>query len=233
MFGQFSPGAQRRTIATAFPQPPINMIGKPKRIAHNTYRYTTTGGSVVTRLHTTDIHILRPDGAQVINSGGFRTSTTKERLNRYTKGYAIYSGKGSWIVRDLATGETLPFLDNMVLPDAFNSEVFKAKAIADDKAAAQLKKKISKFLKLVDKGVPEPSNGDCWCCLMFEAGDPSKGDSEHLLNHIDESYLHGSLIINALLWAGYDKTKLGYVYTHKDIVKRALRRYLKRRLGLT
>jgi len=54
---------------------------------------------------------------------------------------------------------------------------------------------------------------------------------------MDEGYLHGSLLVNAMRWAGYKDEGISLCYGmakrgNRDAFKRALRRYLKRKLGL-
>jgi hypothetical protein len=70
-------------------------------------------------------------------------------------------------------------------------------------------------------------------------GDVS-GDKSHILSHIQEGYLHGSLIINALKWAGYRQPQFIWQLANSDLqrgrkpdqIKRALKRYLYRQCGL-
>lgn len=103
--------------------------------------------------------------------------------------------------------------------------------------------KINEFCKAVtahikDKGVPMPSAGDCMICSMFERDiEPgSKScDATHLVSHMDETYIHGSLLRNALRWDGHEEVmfltgKASRVGS--DTIVRALRRFLKRQLGI-
>ena len=94
-----------------------------------------------------------------------------------------------------------------------------------------LKESINRFVKLVDtcETLPTPDLGDCWYCRLFETK-----DTDHLLSHIDEGYLHGSLLVNAMRWAGYRDDQIGLHYSMdlRDTFKRALRRYLKHSLAL-
>lgn len=47
------------------------------------------------RLHNTDVVTLHPDGSYTLNSGGWRTVTTKDRINRYAPGN-VFQSNGEW-----------------------------------------------------------------------------------------------------------------------------------------
>tara|TARA_R110002020_G_C15817019_1_gene732775 strand:+ start:73 stop:543 length:471 start_codon:yes stop_codon:yes gene_type:complete len=102
-----------------------------------------------------------------------------------------------------------------------------------------LTKSINKFVKLVDTvdTLPTPDNGDCWYCLMLDTVTPGCkiSNADHLQAHIEEGYLHGTLLFNALRWAGHEEP--GFLFQcgvgiDRDVAKRALRRFLKRQLSL-
>jgi hypothetical protein len=50
------------------------------------------------RLHDTDVVTLHPDGSYTLDSGGWRTVTTKDRINRYAP-VRLYSDKRVWWLR--------------------------------------------------------------------------------------------------------------------------------------
>lgn len=54
-----------------------------KKIANNTYLVRRNDGTVAIRLHATDILTFRPDGTVVLRTNGWRSITTKARLNEY------------------------------------------------------------------------------------------------------------------------------------------------------
>jgi len=53
-----------------------------KPLANNTYLYRE-GTDFVVRLHSTNVVRIRPDGTYVLNSNGWETKTTKDRINAY------------------------------------------------------------------------------------------------------------------------------------------------------
>ena len=169
-------------------------------------------------------------------------------LNAYLRDYRIYSDRGLWRVH-MADGskDSVPFVDDMVLPDAFNGSGTKAEKV--EKAQRKLAKQISTFVAKVDKVdvLPMPESGDCWSCSMFDraksggtyCGYASRTGSkstnpDHLLEHVKEGYLHGSLLVNAMRWAGYHEEGIviHWQIDNRRTIKSSLRRYLRSQLGL-
>ncbi len=85
--------------------------GKP--IGNNT-RLFDRGTHVAIRLHATDVVELYPNGDVVLNSGGWRTVTTKARMNEYAP-CVITQKNGDWFVR--YAGETYGYCTGMRLCD--------------------------------------------------------------------------------------------------------------------
>jgi hypothetical protein len=72
---------------------------KARKVANNTFRYTTEDGVTRIRLHQTDILCLHPDGSVVLNSGGWRTRTTWDRIGEMSRGFHVFSYRGELRVR--------------------------------------------------------------------------------------------------------------------------------------
>ena len=66
-----------------------------RKIGNNTYATIQPDGSVTIRLHATDVVTIYPDDAVKINSGGYRTSTTKNRINKYSP-VKVYQRNWRW-----------------------------------------------------------------------------------------------------------------------------------------
>lgn len=80
------------------------------KIANNTYM-CDEGDYITIRYHGNPIIILRP-GVVKVSSCGFRTYTTKERLNWFLpKGYAVIQSKRVWYM--LVAAARYDFSDNM------------------------------------------------------------------------------------------------------------------------
>lgn len=55
-----------------------------RKIGNNTYAQIQPDGSVTIRLHSTNVVTIHPGDGVTINSGGWRTNTTKNRINKYS-----------------------------------------------------------------------------------------------------------------------------------------------------
>lgn len=60
------------------------------------------GGLVSVRYHSTEVVRVAADGTVTLNTGGWRTATTKARMNQaaneFGLGYMVYQEKGDWFV---------------------------------------------------------------------------------------------------------------------------------------
>jgi hypothetical protein len=223
-------------------------------LENNTRLQRRNCNDIAVKYHDTDIVTFRSDGSIVVNSGGWRTSTTKERINRYA-GLHISQYKSIWYVtakllfadngRIEADGSLLGFEDYSPSVDSERNKLFK-----------RIKVYCAAYIKKLQEGeVPAPSSGDCWYCSMtVESTGLPLGDkqSDHILAHMDEGYYVPSLLVNAtknklatyhtwVLSAAFnyhkdikakefiDKTrKDGYVWTY---LQRQLYKYIKAQLG--
>ena len=206
----------------------------------NTVRYVRADGCVVLRYHETDIVTRKPNGALILNSGGWKTPTTKARINgELPRGMDIYQDKGLWCLKKgYGYGpdvKTWTFVDGMSIGPRGGVNV-KAGA-AEAKRVARLVKMINAYGKEIAglRVLPEPSGGDCWDCHLVTAdgGVPMGehfGTTDHLISHLKENYIHGSLIWNAIKAAGRNPQYariMGF-----DQVARCVRRYFKSQLGI-
>jgi hypothetical protein len=211
---------------------------KARIVERNTFERFEDGARII-RLHATDVVSFKRGGRITLNSGGYRTMTTRGRINAYLPSrYAVHTHRGMWTVHDRESGASVPYYDGMTLPNAFKA---RRKADANAKREATLQKQIADFVKLIPiDGSPRivPSAGDCFVCACERPhgnkyhGYPtsgSRGDGgDHLLQHIREGYMHGTLIWNAVQWSGY---KPEYMAGGK-IARQCVRRYLQAKLGL-
>lgn len=216
------------------------IVGKPKKIGYSTFEYQRVDGSRIIRYHHTDIIVIYPDSSFRLFDGGWKTVTTKRKMNEFMpSGWSVSSDKGIWYVRKAYNfTEKVPYFNGMKLPDDYKPEVH-SKLVEEQKI---LRKKINAFVKATIKNgtpLPQPNRGDCWYCRMHDKSGVTLGNStndDHLLSHIEEHYMHGSLIVNAMRWAGYRNARISLHYhmrpdSHDD-VRRTVRRYLGCKLGL-
>jgi hypothetical protein len=99
---------------------------------------------------------------------------------------------------------------------------------------------ITKFVNLITpEKIKQPSSGDCWFCMMVtQHGKPlgeAIGDKSHLISHVRQAYIHGSLIYNALKARGRSDTFI-YMAFHDQkgqwlgMVRDDVKKYLVREL---
>lgn len=205
---------------------------KHKKLANNTYA-RLEDDKVIIKLHDTDIITYTPRKV-ILNTGGWFTVTTKERLNSFSP-FHIYQDNSIWYIGAWLLGTINPiFYDGIEVK--YSGEVLKKCLIYGNKRKKEvtsLKKQVKEYLKAMQthfdiKGIPLPDSGDCWICGFDGAS------KEHLYAHLKEKYIHGSLIVNALLAREYSKEGIGYILHSKlyTSIKQAVRGYFYRQLGI-
>lgn len=74
-------------------------------------------GTLTVQYHGTDVVLTCADGSILLNTGGWKSVTTKTRMNQaaqqFKLGYNVYQEKGEWFV--LWKGEILPFSDYSIV----------------------------------------------------------------------------------------------------------------------
>ena len=197
-----------------------------KVINNNTLSMEYENGKKVIRFHDTDIITFEGNNF-ILNSGGFRTKTTKERINEYTPA-RIQQNKGLWFIQGKL------FYDNCKINS--KGELISREIKVNENKINKLKKQIAKYVNLISKdNLPYPDAGDCWDCSLRTKDGQTMGEiskSDHLLSHLKENYLHGSILVNAMRESGYTDTGINFHYQMKytNYFKRALRKYLQKRL---
>lgn len=83
-----------------------------RKVGNNTYAEILHDGSVGIMLHSTYVVKIHEDGTFTLNSGGWQTLTTKDRINQYSP-KRVYQKDFTWYVR--MNGKDYPFIDGMVV----------------------------------------------------------------------------------------------------------------------
>jgi hypothetical protein len=190
--------------------------GKP--LANNT-RLVKRGNKYAIQLHQTDVVTISPNDIYTLNTGGWLTVTTKDRINTYAP-CRVYSHKGIWQVATNANAYKNPssaYYDGIKV-NAKGKVVSKVKDPNAEtkryaKARRVIKRYIDGFIKHIEAGqLQDPSGGDCWHCCMRTENGQSLGDAttntDHLINHITENYYVPSLLANALV-ESFGRTDIG------------------------
>lgn len=74
------------------------LAGRRKRkIVNNTYLEERDGETIALRFHYTGVVTYKSDGRVILKTGGWKTVTTKERLNAFSP-VGVYQRRGVWYV---------------------------------------------------------------------------------------------------------------------------------------
>lgn len=189
-----------------------------KKLALNTYAKRIDEKTIAIRLYDTDVVVYRDNGVVELNSGGFRTATTKDRINGFSP-IRLRQEKSVWYV--MGQESTVLFFDGIQFKD---SKAINAKSEAKQDSEV---KRISKnkklardytngFIEALKNGTVDlPSGGDCWFCCLREVGNMTLGDvtnnKDHIIEHIKERYYVPTLAVNAVLENGHTREQLGFI----------------------
>jgi hypothetical protein len=70
-----------------------------RKLGNNTYGYIEHDGTVAIELHGTKVVRFFTNGLVQLNSGGWQTSTTKKRINKYSP-VRVYQKNFTWYLND-------------------------------------------------------------------------------------------------------------------------------------
>lgn len=111
----------------------VPYVGTAKKLGYNLCAFTAPNGDKVVRHCLTNIVTLTPEGNYIITSGGWRTKTTKDRINEHAP-VRLWQRKAEWFLcgrRDDGSFDhtiEIPFRDGIVVNaagiviDMFNPE---------------------------------------------------------------------------------------------------------------
>ena len=90
-------------------------VKSAKKVDNSTFEVTYKDGCRAIRLHTTDVVTFRPDGSFFINTGGWLTRTTKDRINKYCSGKInVWQVAYEWYVANGKTEFPIHYHDYML-----------------------------------------------------------------------------------------------------------------------
>ena len=232
---------------------------KKRKLAKNTYLIPNSDGSYAVRLRETDVVTYYPNGEITLYDGGWKSQTTKDRINFFSPG-DIWQEKGVWTIK--YQGKRYLFCSPMTLyPDGSVADEYGRKLSEYDKDMTKglqyLRKQVRQYAKdyvenLYSGKIPEPSEADCWYCYMETDEGVSLGESvrhtgedNHIRSHIRDKYYVPSLIVRVLKWMNAGDFYFYKVYSlfrnekdnvswfdPKDRLIRMLRRYCYKEMGL-
>jgi hypothetical protein len=221
-----------------------------RKLENNTYLEQIDQETIGVKLHNTFVVKYHKNGNCTLDSGGWKTVTTKDRINKYSP-VRIYQKKGLWFV-----DETTLYQDKMILlptGETQGTEPYQKKA--QNKLTRQIGQYAKDYVAALYKGeIPAPSGGDCWLCSLVDTEGRSWGESmhdpSHIISHMEEKYYVPTLIHRAVKRFGgsmamqhdlsvafHDPEQKEHKFWPGDFiqeqVKKCLRRYLNEQLGKT
>ena len=227
--------------------PDAIVAGTARIVAGNTLEYELSTGARAVQLHDTVIVIIGKDGTLTLNSGGFRTNTTKERINRYLPdGLHLWQDKSIWYIGGTRWKKdpiTQIFYDGIMI---HGDEIINGGVRGEEEAA-----RVKKVIKLIKEykvdmlwwlenqtrdEIRLSSKGDCWYCLMRTDENKTLGEvignNDHLMGHLEEKYFMFSLTYRAIEAAGYNNPQFMWQHGPAESLVRATVRYFKRGLSI-
>jgi len=208
---------------------------------------TYDNGIITVRYYNTDIAVIDLDERTItLNTGGWTTPTTKERMNEVldTMGINNHIWQEKWIwYYGRWDGKRAYHFDGMKIEfttgDILNPE--EGPDIDTEEKARKLfnrllSRYVRKFKRLAGRQeLPDPA-GDCLYCSMID-----EHEGTHLYSHLIEEYVMQSLVYNALVKAGYNADFLLAIYRDADAsntreslftdtAARAIKKYFRQRI---
>lgn len=83
-----------------------------RKVGNNTYAEILHDNSVGIMLHSTYVVKIHEDNTYTLQSGGWQTVTTKDRINQYSP-VRVYQRNYEWFVK--LNGKEYPFMEGMVV----------------------------------------------------------------------------------------------------------------------
>lgn len=200
--------------------------GKP--IGRNTRLFRRENGAIAIRLYDTDIVVVNKDNSIELYTGGFRTVTTKERINRFIP-CTLFQKNHQWYIGSY--DNSIPFYEGIKLNPNGTLKSENKPHPNNSIMKKRILEYIDGFVAQCTKGIELPSGGDCWLCCGLSIGD----DTEHLLSHMKEGYYVPRLLFEAIKEHGYNAPLFIELISRRPgtelrIVRDSLRKYLFKRL---
>lgn len=213
-----------------------------RKIQNNTYLIRKDHDTIAVKLHHTDVVTLKSNGNVILDSGGWRTVTTKQRMNEYIpQGFRIWSDKGVWYLGSGQWGS--PNRRQWAYEDGItiHSDGTVSGEGEDPQRLLKLKRQVNHyvaaFMTAMENGkVPAPNAGDCFYCQMREVETKRPlgeiwSDHDHILSHMEEKYFVPSLLARALEVMPKSQVMMWWVCSFWDLTASGDQRLSARRAG--
>jgi hypothetical protein len=200
-----------------------------KKLANNTYLRKLDEDTFAITLHQTDVvFIVEHNGETVyrLNSGGYQTVTTKDRLKTFSPA-RIYQKRGVWYLNE--DGYTSDGKNDVLYFDGI--EINKqGKVLNKQSAPSDLldkKKKLDRMINeyirgfakdALENGLGAPSAGDCLMCRIYAEGQ-AQDDCQHIYYHLQAKYFTRTFLLYCLKFHGYSNPSFTWQLITADCEK--------------
>lgn len=134
--------------------------------------------AIAVRYHETDVVLYTPEFLK-LQTDGWRTSTTKQRINDALYGLpgyvSVHQDKGVWYL-SVKQQNTVPFYDGLTIDWEGNLLDNNTRFGEEEQRRVKwLNQKINAYVRKVRQAIEDgtldrPNAGDCWHCYMREVG---------------------------------------------------------------
>lgn len=239
-YGQYSTQGQERKSKTAMLAELKKEVVASKLIGRNTLAYETATYRAV-RYHNTDVFVIGQTGHVCLDTGGWNTVTTRERINDalHGSGFRIFTDRGALFL-SAPDGSNHEFVETVKFnvdsefskltggilnrPGGFEfrpGDIYTDIRFGQAVSYKHISKLIDKYLAVLNKGgVPTNTGGDPWVSPDPKTGKYSR---EHVMEWLSDPdtkqpYVFGTFIVNALRFSGM--TDVGISMYLSDFNKR-------------
>lgn len=245
-FGQFNattwqPRRSKSTMLDELPPYLRDQVRESKMEARNTLRAVLADGTIIWRYHSTTVFTRLSDGSVHLNTGGWDTLTTRDRMNMALHrdgpagGFHFSVGTDRGVLYLHRRKSAAPYGDGKSWPfNAWASIGPRGGDIQTDQDMTQAKadrKALDAYMKAWRatpmQDMMERSAGDPWV-LPDEHG---KLDSYFVRDWIESRYCFGKLALWALEFSGRANAGRLLPMFPRDIIDSAVRRYLRACMG--
>jgi len=183
---------------------------KSKKFANNTYLMRDLNSTdILAKYHNTIVTRFKDNGDIILDSGGWRTTSTKERINWFLNGINLYQEKGVWyLIKAWSLDHKERVEKSVVFHDGIKiTKRLKICGKSNGKSEEKLQVKVNEYCKdfadaFITGKIDPPGAGDCFDCSMYIEGENStlgeRSKSDHILLHIKEKYYVPSLLHRAI-----------------------------------
>lgn len=181
-----------------------------RTIANNTRLIRRRPDKIALQLHATDVVSFHRNGDVVLNSGGWLTLTTKDRINNALAWPNVITQRhGRWYFSSEGWDNPdgmLPYEDGMIIHADGTTSLTREPEVAavEDRMNEKMRKDVARYMrKITPEAIVVAADNAAGDCLLCAAG-----SDECLADHVRENYFHMALLRRAIYARQYPDPNL-------------------------